>query len=427
MNAKAAKKIDIATGRIVTREPFFASIILGLTLEQSESVPTLCTNGIRIAYNPDFVLQLDEEELIGVLCHEVEHVARLHPWRRGARDLQQWNQATDYSINEDLISSKFSLPKGALVDSRFNGKSEEQIYGELGNKPQSQPGQDQQQQPGEGEGDEGDGEGDSDANGEGDGDGEGNGDGEGEGDGDGKGKGKSKGDCKQPSSPGGFGEVEDCPGTQAEKSESEERMKVEIIRAATVAKSQGRCPGFARSMVEQIKHPPIDWRDELRDFMTAFAKDDFSWTRPNRRYLSTGFILPSLHSCRCGTIALAWDTSGSIGQTEIETFSGVLRDVLETVKPERILWLQCDAAIGHYQVIEHGEEMPEEIPVTGGGGTSFIPVFERIETEQEEPECLIYLTDGYGTFPDQAPSYPVLWCMTSTVEPPFGKSIHIEI
>ena len=47
----------------------------------------------------------------------------------------------------------------------------------------------------------------------------------------------------------------------------------------------------------------------------------------------------------------------------------------------------------------------------GGGGTRFEPVFDHIaaDTEHDTPECLIYLTDGLGSFPDREPDYPVLW------------------
>jgi predicted metal-dependent peptidase len=44
----------------------------------------------------------------------------------------------------------------------------------------------------------------------------------------------------------------------------------------------------------------------------------------------------------------------------------------------------------------------------GGGGTSFVPVFEEVHKLGFKPDALVYLTDGYGTFGD-APDYPVLW------------------
>ena len=43
------------------------------------------------------------------------------------------------------------------------------------------------------------------------------------------------------------------------------------------------------------------------------------------------------------------------------------------------------------------------------------------------PETLVYLTDMLGTFPGEAPAYPVVWCSTSKDIPaPFGDLIEIE-
>lgn len=55
----------------------------------------------------------------------------------------------------------------------------------------------------------------------------------------------------------------------------------------------------------------------------------------------------------------------------------------------------------------------ERYPVFGFGGTSFRPVFDRIERlrkeENLEPDCLIYLTDGDGEYPEKQPEYPIIF------------------
>jgi len=61
----------------------------------------------------------------------------------------------------------------------------------------------------------------------------------------------------------------------------------------------------------------------------------------------------------------------------------------------------------------------------GGGGTSFIPVFDEIEAMDLQPQAVIYLTDMIGSFPKSAP-YPVIWCSTSKgIKPPFGDLVEI--
>ena len=63
------------------------------------------------------------------VAHEVMHVANGHCWRQGARDPDRWNDACDYAINPIVLSAGLVLPKGALIDARYTGKSAEEIYG----------------------------------------------------------------------------------------------------------------------------------------------------------------------------------------------------------------------------------------------------------------------------------------------------------
>jgi predicted metal-dependent peptidase len=70
--------------------------------------------------------------------------------------------------------------------------------------------------------------------------------------------------------------------------------------------------------------------------------------------------------------------------------------------------------------------------LAGGGGTSFVPVFDWIARKVREgeaaPDALIYCTDGHGTFPPRAPDYPVVWVVTrgSAARFPFGQVIRLD-
>jgi len=50
----------------------------------------------------------------------------------------------------------------------------------------------------------------------------------------------------------------------------------------------------------------------------------------------------------------------------------------------------------------------------GGGGTDFCPFFDAaLEAWSRDQEAVcVYLTDGYGSFPSEAPQLPVLWVIT---------------
>jgi predicted metal-dependent peptidase len=67
----------------------------------------------------------------------------------------------------------------------------------------------------------------------------------------------------------------------------------------------------------------------------------------------------------------------------------------------------------------------------GRGGTRFEPVFDWIKEKSRQGvfpfDTLIYLTDGFGSFPDKTPNYPVLWIMTpqARTEIPFGEVIQM--
>jgi predicted metal-dependent peptidase len=69
-----------------------------------------------------------------------------------------------------------------------------------------------------------------------------------------------------------------------------------------------------------------------------------------------------------------------------------------------------------------------KLRMCGGGGTDFRPPFARVRKEGWTPHALVYLTDGYGPFPDKKDAdYPVVWCMTTDVVAPFGDHVFVKI
>ena len=60
----------------------------------------------------------------------------------------------------------------------------------------------------------------------------------------------------------------------------------------------------------------------------------------------------------------------------------------------------------------------------GGGGTSFINVFNYIEKLEEPPKAVIIITDGYAAFPekDYTEEFSVVWLINNKeITPPWGK------
>jgi len=139
------------------------------------------------------------------------------------------------------------------------------------------------------------------------------------------------------------------------------------------------------------------------------AREDFSWDRPNRRYLHTGIHMPSMASEAAGVIAVGIDTSGSIDHGALEVFVGELQGIVDHLKPERVIVFACDTRIhGGRQVFEPGDLIEPKTP--GGGGTEFAPVFDAVDEDEDNISCLIYFTDGGAAMPAE-PTFPVLWAI----------------
>jgi len=157
----------------------------------------------------------------------------------------------------------------------------------------------------------------------------------------------------------------------------------------------------------------------LRNFFRDLAKDDYSWSRPNKRFLQFDIYLPSLVSPSLGEIVVALDTSGSITQKLLAEFLAEVQGLLDFGRPRKLQLLDCDAAIHSTHEFVPGDRV--DVQPHGGGGTDFRPVFDYVAEQGFDPCALVYLTDLYGTFPDAPPSYPVLWVSYSTDSAPFGQ------
>jgi predicted metal-dependent peptidase len=247
---------------------------------------------------------------------------------------------------------------------------------------------------------------------------------QGQGNGQDQGKGQGNGDPKCT----GHGQVEDGQDTSAEGlAEQEQNWKQAILQAAQQASKYGKLPGFAQAMVDELKNPAIDWKAATRKFLETTAKNDYSWTRPNRRYVGQGLYLPSMHSEQLPPVVVLWDTSGSRWSNEQVRFAGSeIASIIQDARPEKTYVIACDSSIKGVQVFEQGDTI--KLDAKGGGGTSFEPVFEWIEQNNVEPSCVIAITDLDGTFPDVAPSYPVLWvCDEVGKTAPFGEVLEVKL
>src|SRR3990167_10469517 len=108
--------------------PFYGSLALHLPLVESKAVPTFATDYKKIYYNPEFVERCSREDKRFILCHELSHVVFLHGIRRGDREIERWNLATDFAINAILKKEFNFVPKGGLYNEKFENMTAEKIY-----------------------------------------------------------------------------------------------------------------------------------------------------------------------------------------------------------------------------------------------------------------------------------------------------------
>ena len=397
---KAKDKLVGVRSKLILKNPFFGQLAMKLGLHVSNQTETMATDGRKIYFSPPFIEATSAEYLLGVIVHEVLHVIFLHPLRRGKRNPKKWNIACDLAINPIIERHGFELPEGSLNDWQFHGWHAEKIYKHLededewDNYPDEDP---------HGEGEESS---DSDKK-----------DGSGQGQSEDEPKGKPKGFSR-------IGEVWDATSEDGGVLDEAEAKKLERIVSRDLLTARqthanighGSLGAEIDARIEDIsKAEEIDWATLLnRSVVSAVTnKDDYTFSRPNRRFVGQDYFLPSHYGSGCGEIVIAIDTSGStIGYESV--FAHEINIILAEVKPTLVRVLYCDDEVTKVEEFEQDVEFTYQ--ARGGGGTSFEPPFKWVEKHGWQPDCLIYLTDGFGRPPKEAPDYPVIWASCGTTE-----------
>ena len=125
-----------------------------------------------------------------------------------------------------------------------------------------------------------------------------------------------------------------------------------------------------------------------------------------------------------GEIAIAVDCSGSVSPRQLGLFESEIRSILAGQRPRLVHVLYFDAAVQKAETYEAGQ--PVSFSPVGGGGTDFRPCFDWLQEHGIMPQTLVFLTDLCGTFPGEAPPYPVIWASTEARRAPFGEVVRME-
>lgn len=400
---KALDELTKARSLLVLDHCFWGMLAMRLKMRVEEQCPTAATDGEMLLFNPKYIETLSTQQGIGLLAHEVMHCAMGDIWRLDGRDALLWNMACDYVNNKMLIEAGFTLPEGCLLDSKYDGMCKEEVYNLLYKNAIKI----KIKVPGDGEGKDGTGQGGLRMPGQGQGSGQGD-------------KYADPGKC------GSMFKPQTDPNNPDKYKDSEVEWKTATAQAANLAK--GDVPANMRKMIQdEVLDPPLPYHVLLRDFLQRTARNDYNWSRPNRKYLQQDIILPGLLSDELPMVALIIDSSGSTDNYQ-KRFAHEVSAVLSAFKTT-ITLMYVDAKV-HEPVEEYKtEDLPLKFEYKGGGGTDFRPAFDYIEEKGITPACMIYLTDLYGDFPKEPPEYPVMWVSVSHKgnKAPFGETVEMKL
>jgi predicted metal-dependent peptidase len=351
---------------------FLISVGLMMKSVFTNEVARAATDGTAIYFKPEFFLSLSKQERIGTLAHEIMHIALMHPIRRGNRDHNTYNSAADYVINDILLTSGYTLPVPHLHDVKYRGWSTEQVYDDLI---------------------------------------------------------KNKDDGTTPNILGM--DIDFSVGDDVDaKGDLSSSMQDIVIKARAQAKMEsseeaGKIPGEVDRMIENLINPLLDWTQLLSRFMDTTAKNDHSWRSPNRRFFPN-FYLPSMQSESLDHLTVAIDTSGSVNDEMLAEMLTEIKSIYDTYQPTNMTIIDCDKKIHNIHIIDDTTDILR-LKITGGGGTSFLPVLDYCK--ENNTNVLLYFTDLWAESisPDDGYEFDTLWICYSKHQPQeYGETIYYE-
>ena len=370
----------------------------------TSEVPIAATDGKALILNPEPFFKHTMGEQVFITAHEISHVMLNHICRAYQMqmqgkvcfsdgttlpyDLETWNIATDLVINDMLIKSNIGTFNKAWLHDETLGTYKDNavdVYRRVYQKSNS--------------------------------------------------GGKPKGEQERFDEHLPPGTTESKTAFDAASERNEKEWSAAIAAAAAITKAQGKeglgkvLSNFFNSTIQ----PQVEWADKIEAFFARkVGSGSYDWRRPDRRLIVRDIYAPGRSGHGAGTVVVAVDTSGSIigDDTLLKRFFTEMASILDEVKPKRLMVMWIDAKVHSVEEIEEASDLRSLKP-KGGGGTDFRPAFDWIAKEGLEPDALVFLTDGYGSFPTSAPSYPTLWGNVSPelkdTHYPFGEVVTVPV
>ncbi len=391
---------EIRTG-LLREYPFFGSLLMHLSFGIANCT-TAFTDMRRIVFDPDFVDELDDDQLTFVMLHEVLHCVLNHCYR--GRDFQHlvFNIACDIVVNSSImqvmgltdfeVAGENAMHLTPLGDEGYRYTAE-QVYEMLLKKLDSMQEKSK------------------------------------------KGKDSAKGDSLAGAwSENTLDNHEPWKNLPANTPVQDEWRKI-VIQEASKSAGNASLPPCIRELLKDLDYKSkVNWKVLLREFIEQnYDEFDYTYNPPDRRYLEYDMYLQSFRVQETERVENIWfcvDTSGSISDA-------VLNMIYAEIKQAVYQWRGLSGKVSFFDTtVTEPKEFAsvsdlDGIHATGGGGTSFHAIFNYMEQEMNSnlPRGIVILTDGYASFPEEQAAFgvPVLWLIVdSKIEAPWGTSVQIQ-
>lgn len=344
---------------------FYVALAYEIPCVFDESVPTACTDGKQVLFGPKFFMSLDPAEKLFLLLHELKHIVLMHCARGKLLDFHKYNIAGDHVINLKLIENGYKMPQGGLADPKYKGMYTEEVYALIPDSAKKNHQMD----------------------------------------------------------------IKPFEGTPEEGELLEASITDIIVRAKIQSElgedKPGTVPGEVQIFLNKLLAPKLSWQKILQRYLNNFAKTDYSFKHPNRRFFPDN-ILPSMYSRRLMNIAIAVDTSGSVSDADFLRFVSEIASILRMMMPEKITVIQFDTSLKETSTVKSIRDLMN-VKFTGRGGTDINPVINW--ANENKPQLLMVFTDGGFRFSNLTTKVNTLWMIHKNPKwnAPFGKTIHYDI
>jgi predicted metal-dependent peptidase len=394
IDAEVREQLITARVGLLLRASFFGNLATRLKLTNADEwCPTAATDGRNFYYNSRFIKMLKPKEIEFLFGHEVLHCVYDHFGRRGSRDPQLFNIANDYCVNADLKKhgvGEFITSVPCLYDRKYEGMSSEEIYDILYENAEKIDISSLLKQLL-----------DEHLDGDADGDGDSK---------DGEGKGRPQ-------------------LSEAEKQAIRDEIKEAVLAAAQTA-GAGNLPAGVKRIIQELTEPKMNWRELLRMQLESTIKSDYTWMRASRKGWHMDAVMPGMNLDPMIDIAVAIDTSGSIGEDMLRDFLSEIQGIMDSFPAYKIHVFCFDTEV-HNPAVYTSDNLDSitEYEPGGGGGTDFDAIYNYLKEEEIEPKRLVVFTDGYpfGSWGDEQYTDTV-WILhgTTSIVPPWGQYAYYE-